>query len=198
MGSTLTLNEGITVVYENEYTNKSLTAVDFSKASIIAICDHAFQNNNIQELIIPNSVIQIGTHAFMSNANLTSLTLGNRVQIIKDHAFNGAKLNAITIPSSVRSIAWGAFLRNPLDTIAFEGDVHWLGDTSFTKTKSHDSDVKTVILPKSLYTRLSLLPSNAAEPNLARVFGINGVRTKADGSRRPLIIYKDLAGVQLN
>lgn len=59
----------------------------------------------LSSVIIPDSVITIGTNAFGSCTNLASVSMGTNVSVISDNAFyNCAKLPAITIPKSVAFI----------------------------------------------------------------------------------------------
>ncbi|MBE6206922.1 MAG: leucine-rich repeat domain-containing protein [Rikenellaceae bacterium] len=64
----------------------------------------------ITELVIPNSVTEIGTSAFRDCTSLTSITIPDSVTSIGDSAFNGCtSLTCITIPDSVTEIGTSAF-----------------------------------------------------------------------------------------
>jgi len=66
---------------------------------VIAIGDHAFQNNeNITSLSVTSSVQTIGMGAFSNCVNMTKITIGSGVISIGDHAFDGASvLTSITV-----------------------------------------------------------------------------------------------------
>ena len=62
------------------------------------------------DLIIPDSVTNIGGYAFYGCEGLTSVTFGNSVTSIGDYAFRGCTgLSSVTIPDSVTSIGERAF-----------------------------------------------------------------------------------------
>ena len=72
---------------------------------------HLFMDGKeITDLVIPNSVTSIGSHAFARCSGLTSVTIGNSVTSIGEDAFRGCSgLTSVTIPNSVTSIGSGAF-----------------------------------------------------------------------------------------
>ena len=67
---------------------------------------HLFLNGEeIQELVIPNSVTSIGNYAFYRCSSLTSVTIPNSVTSIGNAAFGECSgLTSVSIPSSVTSI----------------------------------------------------------------------------------------------
>lgn len=75
------------------------------------IADEAFSNlQNLEGVILPNSVTSIGDAAFMNCSGLTSATLSNTVNSIGSGAFRGCSgLTDLNIPNSVMSIGGYAF-----------------------------------------------------------------------------------------
>ncbi len=70
----------------------------------------AFFDNDICNIIIPDSVKVIGERAFESCSYLSGVTLGNGVESIGERAFaNCIELQKITLPDTVTSIAATAF-----------------------------------------------------------------------------------------
>ena len=79
--------------------------------SVINIGDNAFNGcNSLASIEIPNSVTSIGNYAFFGCTGLTSVTIGNSVTSIGNYAFwYCSGLTSVTIPNSVTSIGNSAF-----------------------------------------------------------------------------------------
>lgn len=92
-------------------------------------------SEDIQSVIIENSVTSIGWGAFSGCLNLASATIPNSVTSIGDIAFQGcASLTGITIPNSVTSIGEGAFGGcATLTVITIPGSVASVGDRAFAE-----------------------------------------------------------------
>ena len=66
--------------------------------------------NDIRDVVIPNSVTTIGDFAFADCSSLQSVTIPNSVTTIGDGAFSGcSSLQSVTIPNSVKEIGKDAF-----------------------------------------------------------------------------------------
>ena len=78
---------------------------------VTLIPSHAFSNlTGITSVTIPDSVTSIGSYAFYNCSSLTSVTIGNGVTSIGYWAFYGcSSLTSVTIPDSVTSIGQYAF-----------------------------------------------------------------------------------------
>ena len=72
---------------------------------------HNFYINDqeITDLVIPNTVDSILDNAFNQYVGLTSVTIPNSVTSIGEYAFRYCSLTSVTIPNSVTSIGNGAF-----------------------------------------------------------------------------------------
>ena len=66
-------------------------------------------DNEISDLVIPNSVETIGSSTFSGCKSLTSVTIPNSVTSIGNYAFSGCGLTSVTIGSGVTSIGDRAF-----------------------------------------------------------------------------------------
>ena len=107
---------------KSSLTNITITApsiVDYCNAQVNDLlrnsgCDipRKLQINeqHITNIIIPDSIIQLGDNAFSCFVYLTSIALPNTLQRIGNNAFSGCEsLNEITIPTTVTSLGKNAF-----------------------------------------------------------------------------------------
>jgi len=98
---------------------------------VMFIGNRAFANLDLHKVTIPNSVISIGSEAFVKNY-LRSIKDGNGVTFIGAGAFKNAYGNTLTIPNNVTSIGEEAF-RTEWESITIGANVT-IGVSSY-----HDS-----------------------------------------------------------
>ena len=102
-------------------------------STVTKIADYAFYYNpNLQTIIIPESVTQMGEGAFGNCSKLSSVTFaGNGITDIGTHCFrSNAALTVIRIPASVKMLGAYAFAYcNKLKYIYFMGDAPEFGET---------------------------------------------------------------------
>jgi len=89
--------------------------------------------HRLTNVIIPNSVTNIGSMAFMSCTNLASVTIPNGVLSLGDSAFNYCTgLTNISIPGSVITIGNSAFYGcTRLNGVAIPSSVITIGNSAF-------------------------------------------------------------------
>ena len=96
---------------------------------------HNFYINDqeIKDLVIPNSVTSIGNSAFYGCSSLTSVTIGESVTSIGNSAFNGcSSLASVTIGNSVTSIGNYAFENcSSLASVTIGNSVTSIGSSAF-------------------------------------------------------------------
>lgn len=103
-------NENYLVGYVGK--EKALILPDSYKNGSYKICKYAFYEKtyNVQSVIIPNCVTEIGDSAFEGCSGLESLTLGQGVTSIGKNAFNDCReLTELVLPDSVTVIDDKAF-----------------------------------------------------------------------------------------
>jgi hypothetical protein len=92
-----------------------------------------FQLRDIETVVIPDTVTNIGNRAFEHCTGLTSVTIGNGVTSIDQEVFcNCSSLTSITIPDSVTYIGIAAFSNcTGLTSITIPDGVTSIGDAAF-------------------------------------------------------------------
>lgn len=135
------------------------------------IADNAFANNDyIEKIVMPNSVVQIGESAFNGCASLLSVILSDRLLIIGGSAFcNCRSLEAITLPPRLYAIGAHAFSETAkLKQITIPESVRYVGDEAFSRSAVcqiiFEGWIESIgiclITPSSTYTIEIIVPSD--------------------------------------
>ena len=165
-------------------TNQSKNIISelyiLDSANIDKISEYSFNRQNInnknnyhliETLHLPESLTQIGAHAFNSTADLTSLIIPNLVKSIGEYAFNACNnlkqlslssslesisnncfagcgvLESLIIPSSVTSIGQNAFNGcSKLTSLVLSNGLGYIGQYAFNKCNV----LKSLIIPSSV------------------------------------------------
>ena len=93
------------------------------------IASSAFSDANINSVVIPDTVTEIGSAAFYNN-NLKSIVFPSGLIKIGSSAFRDNYLSEINIPSSVTSIGNGAFTDNCVTLNSAQSFIYKVGDKS--------------------------------------------------------------------
>jgi hypothetical protein len=107
-----------------------------------------FAKNNLKELIIPNSVVTIGSQAFFNAGDLEGrLILGESVSVIGNDAFIDNNITKLRIPKSVVKISWHSFGENKIEDLMFVPDSLL---TTIENSAFNGNKITNLELPKSL------------------------------------------------
>lgn len=154
---------------ESFYECESLTDITIPE-QVEIIDEKCFYNcKNLMTVTIPGSVKQIGNEAFKECANLKTVNfLTDGLQIIGEGTFFNSPVSTLRIPSTVTEIGDSAFRRTQISNVVIPGSLKKCGESVFESSSvesvkfeegcqtvykemfSFCTDLKTVVLPKSL------------------------------------------------
>ena len=141
----LVIDSSVTSIASWVFFNMPITSVTIPD-SVTDIGIHAFHvSGQLQSVTIGNGVTRLGGNAFSYSGNLTSVSIGNKVQTIEHSTFYNTRITSVFIPKSVKSISTIAFANIPtLRTVTFE-DGSAINDTggSINNTTFQDLDGET-------------------------------------------------------
>ena len=130
------------VIFPSNSITEVISPGTFSIESIVfpktlkAIGNAALLESSLTSVVIPSSVVRIGSNAFtgprLGQGNITSLKFEKDSHLIAIYgsdgseydagAFEGNKLSNVIIPKSVEYIGYHVFARNNLTTVSFEAN----------------------------------------------------------------------------
>lgn len=112
------------------------------------IGEDAFKgNNDIIEVVMPDTVITIGRGAFRECRYLAKVTLGQKVEVIGGSAFYQTALETVTFPDTVNVIGGDAFCGSALKEVTIPPLVTEIKNGAFAVTK-----LETVTIPGTVKT----------------------------------------------
>lgn len=134
------------VYYTYKGTMVGKTSITF-KDGTTEIADNALScEENLIDVIIPNSVKRIGKEAFYGCHGLSRVAIPESVTTIGDYAFkNCGGLSRVTIPGNVKTIGRSAFEGSHLSYVYIEDGVESIGVYAFAHT-----GINYVIIPDSV------------------------------------------------
>jgi hypothetical protein len=125
----LPFHEGDTGDYSKRF-GKEIVALKFDTG--ITAINANFADNEIEKLVIPDTVTHIAPGTFMHN-RLTELMLSPKIAVIGEDTFAENLLTSLTIPEGAEGIGIGAFRDNKLQSIVLPDSLRWLGDGAFAR-----------------------------------------------------------------
>jgi len=133
--SIMVYKDEITIIGYNRSTRKLVIPAKINTLPVVTIGDHAFRDNKLTHVVIPDSIKKIGDHAFWHN-ELTNVIIPDSVKEIGDCAFKDNQLTNVVIPNSVETIGDFAFRGNQLTKIIIPDSV------KISRHKAFDDNVK--------------------------------------------------------
>jgi len=139
------------VIYSADKKRLLRAPSDLKEYSILSrtkvICDKAFNwcededsyvltyNDTLESIMIPDTVIRIGNHAFRNCLILDGIVMPQSLRIIGEHAFSGCKaLSKVNLPESVIEIGDAAFCGcEALTSINIPNSLSKLSDSVFSE-----------------------------------------------------------------
>lgn len=94
-----------------------------------------FNNCKIRTIVIPSGTTIVGTSAFASNSDLTSVDIPNTVLELYSSAFYNSGLEEVSLPEGLLSIGDSAFRGTKITEITIPSTVTTLGQYAFSETK---------------------------------------------------------------
>jgi len=131
------------------------------------IGEQAFGGTNLVSIIIPDSVLEIGSHAFRQCKSLTAASIGSGVEVIPAACFNGCeKLEEVIVKGTIKEIGATAFSSGPsLSSFDFSS-VEIIGYDAF---KGAFQDGKNLVLDLSKIKRIENSTFNNCNANITLV-----------------------------
>ncbi len=114
---------------------------------ITKISSHAARYKKFQEVIFPDSLEYIGEYAFSNCHNLTTLSIGNGVKIIKNYAFQDCpNLNHFEMSKNLEELGYAAFYG--ANKFKDEQGFQIIGGT----LTNYDGDEFEIVIPEGVKT----------------------------------------------
>ncbi len=108
------------------------------------ITDHAFTNQNIKKLVLPDSLTFIGEFAFR-DCEIEELTIGKGLKTIEDYTFQHNKIKKLIIPNNIKEIKYAAFSHNEIEELVLGEGLETINGFGFDS-----NNLSTLIIPENI------------------------------------------------
>ena len=146
----LKIEEGTKVIKKFEFLDMDFKEIIIPD-SVVEIGYGAFAGcRNLEKITIPDSVIKMGKELFWGCENLKEITFPKSTTMIFDFTFTGCRnLEKVFIPKNTKRIMYNAFENCPkLKTIYYEGTKENWNEIYGTLGKKKIKDCKNFKIPK--------------------------------------------------
>lgn len=131
-------------------------------ATVTRIAEESFVSNNhlSPELIIPDSIIEVGRNAFKYCSSITSVEIKNKNAVLNGMCFDQcSNLKSITLPEKLLKIPVYAFSKTALQKIELPSTINDIGDSAFSDI--HGTETNPFIVTFAEGTNINNLTINA-------------------------------------
>jgi hypothetical protein len=120
------------VTYLGSYMFRQNLFSDFSNVNFPngVIPVGCFKDNQITNLVLPNSITNIGNEAFINN-QMTTVALPSSLTTIGENAFENNLISTVSIPNSVTSIGIKSFLNNQITSFTLPNTLTTIPESMF-------------------------------------------------------------------
>jgi len=136
-------NTGIVLTKYNGNDKEVVVPSEIDGTAIVKIEGTFYNNQSIEEVILPEGITIIGEQAFYGCTNLKSVILPKSTKIIDNYAFAYCGIKEIVLPANTHYINEGAFLgcsnltaiESHAEPITMDGKALFIGQRAFEDSK---------------------------------------------------------------
>lgn len=112
---------GIEITSYNGFDEKRITIPEkLEQYEVIKIGSYAFRNTELEEIVCPDTILEIGDEAFSGCKNLIQINIPDSVRRIGMWAFSYCEsLSVVVLPNSLTKLELGAFSSSGIEQIVF-------------------------------------------------------------------------------
>ena len=127
---TLEANDKLISIGDHAFFKNKITSLDLNvMTSLVEVKDYAFAHNELNGLVLPGSITNIGAYAFRDNL-LKELYTKN-IETIGEGAFSDNRLEKLVFGDALTSIGNHAFEQNALIEVEIGDNVQSIGESAF-------------------------------------------------------------------